>query len=149
MIQQQQHNHMKNTLMIVLCGVGILVSGCSKSHTSNSATLEGAWTGAQAGAGSQGMASLTVAGNSLELRLPNAGDWYKATFSLHEDTTPNQLEAVVTDCPHTNVIGKTLHGIYKFEGDKLTFAISRPDSPTPPPSFDANGAAQFSFTRKQ
>jgi uncharacterized protein (TIGR03067 family) len=140
---------MKNTLMIVLCTVGILASGCSKSHTPDSSTLHGTWSGQEVGAKAQGSPSLTFEGTTLEFHGANPQEWYKATFTLREDTTPKQLDAVVTDCPVPKYVGKTAHAIYKIEDGQLTLTGNEPDNPAVPTSFDAQGARQIVFTLKQ
>ena len=55
----------------------------------------------------------------LEFHGANPQEWYKATFTLREDTTPKQLEAVVTECPVARYVGKTAHAIYKIETASL------------------------------
>ena len=148
---------MNNTLLIVLCSVGILASGCSKSHTGDSATaqkpesaiLQGTWIGQEVGGNAQGSPSLTVSGTNMEFHGENPQEWYKATFTLREDTTPKQLEAVLTECPFPQYVGKTGHAIYKIEGGKLTLTGNEPGNPAVPASFDAQGARQFVFAVKQ
>ena len=140
---------MKNTLMIVLCSAGILVCGCSKSHKPDSLALQGTWSGQEVGAKTQGSPSLILEGTKLEYHGANPNEWYKATFSLREDTTPKQLEAVVTDCPFPNYVGKTVHAIYKVEDGKFTLTGNEPGNPAVPASFDAQGAREIVFTQKQ
>jgi len=141
---------MKNTLMTVLCSVGILAAGCSKPHQPDSVVLQGTWSGQEVGVKkTQGSPSLIVEGTRLEFHDANPGVWYKGTFSLREDATPKQFEMVVTDCPFTNYVGKTAHGVYKIEGGKFTFAANEPGNPAVPATFDAQGTREFVFTRKQ
>ena len=148
---------MKNTLTMVLCSVGILASGCSKSNTQNSVTpqkpdsvvLQGAWSGQEVGAKAPGSPALTFAGTTLEFHGANPQEWYKGTFTLKEDTNPKQLDAVVTECPFPQYVGKTVHAIYKIEDGKLTLTGNEPGNPAVPASFDAQGARQIVFTLKQ
>jgi uncharacterized protein (TIGR03067 family) len=140
---------MKNILIIALCSAGILVSGCSKPHTADSVALQGTWSGQEVGAKAQGSPSLTLDGTKLEFHGANPHEWYKATYTLREDTTPKQLEAVITDCPAPQYVGKTAHAIYKIEDGKLTLTGSEPGNPAVPASFDAQGARQIVFTLKQ
>ena len=135
--------------MIVLCSVGILASGCSKSHTPDSITLHGTWSGQEVGAKTQGSPSLTFEGTTLEFHGANPQEWYKATFTLREDTNPKQLDAVVTDCPVPKYVGTTAHAIYKIEDGKFTLTGNEPGNPAVPTSFDAQGARQIVFTLKQ
>jgi uncharacterized protein (TIGR03067 family) len=148
--------HMKTTPMVALC-VGILASGCSKSQTSDSARLQkpdsvvllGKWSGHEVGAETQGSPSVTFEGTKLEFHGANTQEWYKATFTLREDTTPKQLEAVVTECPAPQYVGKTAHAIYKIENGKLTLTGNEPGNPAVPESFNAPGARQIVFNLKQ
>jgi uncharacterized protein (TIGR03067 family) len=140
---------MKNTLIIALCSVGILVSGCSKPHTQDSVVLQGTWSGQEVGAKTQDSPSLTFDGTKLEFHGADPREWYKATYTLREDTNPKQLEAVITDCPAPQYVGKTAHAIYKIEDGKLTLTGNEPGNPAVPASFDAQGARQIVFTLKQ
>ena len=135
--------------MIVLCSAGILASGCSKSHKPDSLTLQGTWSGQELGANREGSPSLILDGTKMEFHGANTNEWYKATFSLREDTTPKQLEAVVSDCPFPNYVGKTVHGIYKIEDGKFTLTANEPGIPAVPVSFDAQNTRKFVFTQKQ
>ena len=147
---------MKNTLIIALCCVGILVAGCSTPHNANSlgaqkpdlALLQGTWSGQEVGSDTPGSPSLTISGNNIEFHGANPQEWYKAKFTLLEDTTPKRLDAVLSECPFPQYVGKTGHAIYKVEGGKLTLTGNEPGNPAVPASFDAPGARQFVFTRE-
>lgn len=138
---------MKNTLLTVL-SAGILLSGCSKPHNSDSVALQGTWNGQETGAKTQGSSSLVLDGAKCEFHGANPQEWYKATYSLREDTSPKQLQAVITECPFPQYVGKTVNGIYKIEGDKFTFTANEPGNPAVPANFDAQGARQFVLTQK-
>jgi uncharacterized protein (TIGR03067 family) len=148
---------MKSTPMFALCSACILLSGCSQSHTPDSAAtqkpdsvvLQGTWTGQEVGAPTQGSPSLAFHGTNLEFHGANPQEWYKGSFTLREDTTPKQLEAVITDCPAPQYVGKTAHAIYKLEGGKLTLTGNEPGNPAVPASFNARGTREIVFTLKQ
>jgi uncharacterized protein (TIGR03067 family) len=142
--------------MIALCSVGIVASGCSKSQTASaplqkpdSEVLHGTWGGKEVGAENQGSPSITFEGTKLEFHGANTQEWYKATFTLREDTTPKQLQAVITDCPVPQYVGKMANAIYKIEDGKLTLTGNEPGNPAVPASFNAQGARQIVFTLKQ
>ena len=135
--------------MIVLCSSVILASGCSKSHKQDSLTLQGTWSGSEVGGNIEGSPSLILDGTKLEFHGANPHEWYKATFSLREDTTPKQIEGVVTDCAFPKYVGKTFHGIYKIEDGKFTLTANKPGNPAVPASFDMKDAREFVFTLKQ
>ena len=145
----------KNTLLMVLCGVGILVSGCSKSPKPKpgSLTLQGTWN-AVSGRINGTDHDLSSAQSFLIIEGANFQDLEgksltKGTFSLREDTTPKQLEAVITECSTPDLVGKTVHAIYKIEESKdgrftlLTFTENQPGNPDVPDSFDAAGATKI------
>jgi uncharacterized protein (TIGR03067 family) len=138
---------MKNTLLTML-SVGILASGCSKAHKPDSVALQGTWSGQEAGARTPGSSSLLLDGTKCEFHGADPQEWYKATYSIREDTTPKQLEAVITECPFPQYVGKTVHGIYKIEDGKFTFTANEPGNPAAPASFDAQAARKFVLTRK-
>ena len=135
--------------MILACSMGILVCGCLKLHKPDSLGLQGTWSGQEVGARTQGSPSLVLDGTKLEFHGANPQEWYKATYTLREDTTPKQLDAVVTDCPVAQYVGKTAHAIYKIEDGKFTLTGNEPGNPATPASFDAPGARQIIFTLKQ
>jgi uncharacterized protein (TIGR03067 family) len=136
------------TLTIALSSIVILVFGCSKAHNPDSVALQGTWSGLWVGHEKQGAHSLVLAGTTFEYHGARPDDWEKATFSLREDTTPKQLDAVVTDCPAPDYVGKTIHMIYKINDGKLTLAANKPGNLDAPESFDAQGTRIFVFTKK-
>jgi len=96
----------------------------------------------------EGPCRLAIAGNTLDFRGVDADDWCKGTFTLRESTHPRQLSGTITEAPDPDYVGKTIHAIYRFEGDTLIIAGNEPGDPEVPSSFDAPGARQFTF-RKQ
>ena len=139
---------MKNTLTIALCSFGIFAFGCLKSFGSDSPALQGTWNGQEVGTTITGSSSLTIEGTKLVFHGADTNEWYKATFTLREDTTPKQFEAVITDCPVPQYVGKTGHAIYKIEDGKFTLTGNEPGNPVVPASFDAQGAREIIFTKK-
>ncbi len=92
--------------------------------------------------------SLVFNGSNLEFHGTDTNEWYKATFTLREDTQPKQLVVVITDCSFPQYVGKTAHAIFKIEGEKLTMAANEPGNPKTPASFGARGVREIEFTRK-
>ena len=123
----------------------VAASGCSKSHPSDSAALQGKWTGRELGANTPGSDSLVISGATLELRGEDTNEWYKATFTLREDTNPKRLDVVVTECPFAQYVGKTSKAIYRFEDGALRIAANEPGNPAAPAAFDAPNAVQILF----
>ena len=123
----------------------VATSGCSKSHPSDSVTLQGTWKGQEIVASAKGSSSLVLSGANLEFHGANTNEWYKATFTLREDTNPKQLVAVITECPAPQYVGKTANAIYRVEDGTLTIAGNEPGNPAMPATFDARGARRIVF----
>ena len=139
---------MKNTLMVILCGAAIFASGCSTLHKSDSATLEGRWSGREIGATPETPRQLVFSGKRFDYRGADPNDWGKGTFTLREDAQPKQLIVTLTECGPTQYIGKTCFMIYKIEDGTLTAAANEPGSPAAPLSFQAPGARHMVFKRE-
>lgn len=123
----------------------VVASGCSKSHPSDSASLQGTWKGQEIGASAKGSPSLVLSGGNLEFHGADTNEWYKATYTLREDTNPKQLVAVITECPAPQYVGKTANAIYRVENGTLTITGNEPGNPAMPATFDARGARQIVF----
>jgi uncharacterized protein (TIGR03067 family) len=140
-----------NIFSFVFIVVLLVAAGCSPKQKSDSATLQGTWKGQekgiQTGANVEGPL-LVISGTNLELRGANTNEWYKATFTLREDTNPKQLIAVVTDCPFPQYVGKTSQAIYRIENGTLTLAANEPGNPAVPANFDAPNARVILFKVK-
>ena|ERR1035437_4134787 len=139
---------MKRTIDMLRLGfVAVLVaaSGCSKSHQSDSVALQGTWKGQEIGVNAKGSPSLVLSGANLEFRGADTNEWYKATFTLREDTNPKQLVGVITECPAPQYVGKTVNAIYRIEDGALTIAGNEPGNPAMPAAFDAPGTRKFAF----
>jgi len=121
----------------------VAVSACSKSHNSDSVALQGTWKGQEAQVNSKGSSSLVLAGANLEFHGADTNEWYKATFTLREDTNPKQLVAVITECPAPQYVGKTANAIYRVEDGTLTITGNEPGNPAMPATFDAPGARRI------
>ena len=124
------------------------LGGFLRGQQSDAVTFQGTWSGREVAANRAGTASLLFDGTNFEFHGADSREWYKATFTLREDTTPRQLVAVITDCPFPQYVGQSSYAIYQVEGNTLTFAGNEPGRPLPPSSFDAAGARKFVFTKK-
>ena len=121
----------------------------SACRQSDATVIQGTWSGQEIGvAGTAGSPSIVFQGTNVEFHGANPNEWYKATFSLREDTTPKQFVAVITDCPAPQYVGKTGHAIYLIQGDTLTLTGNEPGDPTVPAGFDAGGAGKFVFKKQ-
>lgn len=119
----------------------LLAAGCSKTKP-DAVTLKGTW---QAQENGKPAGSLTLDNGDLEYRGADPREWYKATYTLHEDTNPKQIIILINDCPFTNYVGKTANAIYRIENGVLTIAGHEPGNPAIPTSFGGPGVRQMSF----
>ena len=138
-------NRIRGLLTFGLVLILVAASGCSKSHNSDSAVLQGTWKGQEMRANAKGSASLVLSGANLEFHGADTNEWYKATFTLREDANPKQLVAVITECPAPQYVGKTANAIYRVENGTLTITGNEPGNPAMPATFDAPGARRIEF----
>jgi uncharacterized protein (TIGR03067 family) len=134
--------------MIVICSVSIFALGCSKPHPSDSTVLQGAWSGREMGAKGTEFPSLVIRGSNLEFHGADSNEWYKATFSLREDTNPKQLVAVITECPYRQYVGKTENAIYQIQDGTLTLTGNEPGNPAMPMGFGDPRSRMIVFKQK-
>jgi uncharacterized protein (TIGR03067 family) len=119
----------------------------AKPQKSDAASLQGTWTGHEAGDDKDGEASLVIKDSALEFHGGNSNEWYKATFVVY-DTSPRQMIVSITDCPFPQYKGQTGYAIYQLENGKLTVTGNEPGNPTVPADFDAVGARKLVFSKK-
>ena len=140
-------------IVVVLAGATAVVAVKAPHHSatvvkapSDTTVLQGTWGEQEKGAA--GESTLTIEGSNIEFHGANPNEWYRATFTLREDTAPKQLVAVIMDCPAPSYVGKTSYAIYQMQDGAFTFVGSEPGKPGPPADFDAPGGRKFVFTKK-
>jgi uncharacterized protein (TIGR03067 family) len=111
-------------------------------------SLQGTWSPPDIEASGTGWPSLVVQGSNLDFRGMNTNYWFKASFSLLEDTNPKQLVAVITESADPKDVGKTANAIYEIQDGKLIITVNEPGDPAVPAGFDAPGADKFVFKYK-
>jgi len=136
----------------VYVGVGVLiVVGTTLTavkvlpHGSDLQSIQGTWSGHENGL--RGASSLVLQGTNINFRGARPGEWYKATISLREDTSPKQCVVVIADCPAPKFVGKTSYGIYKIQNDTLTITANEPGNPVTPGTFQDRSARTMVFKR--
>jgi uncharacterized protein (TIGR03067 family) len=127
-----------NLLCLGLMAALVVATGCSKSkpQVADSAVLQGTWNGHEAG-NEQGSTSLILTGTKLEYHGSDTNEWYKGTFTLHEDTNPKQFVVAITECADPQYAGKTANAIYQLDNGALTISSYEPGTASFPPGFDA------------
>lgn len=126
----------------------ITAKATSGDKQSDSAALQGTWTGQEAGAGTNS-STMVVHGSTLEFHGANPNEWYNASFTLREDTTPKQMVTTITGCPFPAYVGKTSHAIYQVKDGTFILAGNEPGSTAVPTGFNTRGARTFVFKKKQ
>jgi len=140
---------MKNTILFVLCGAAIFMTGCSTLKKSDLTAVQGTWKGRIVQGEPAHECSIVISGTNYDFHdITDPNVWYKGTFSLREDTTPRQYIAVVNECPFPQYVGKTSMAIYRLENGTLTIAGNEPGIATAPAAFDAPEAARMELKRK-
>ena len=139
---------MKNTVIKLLCIAALLTSGCSTLHKSDSATLQGKWSGREPGAAQETPRQVVLSGTQFDYRGASPDDWGKGTFTLRPDTQPKQLLVTLTECGPAQYVGKTCFMIYKIEDGTLTLAANAPGNSAPPLNFEAAGARHMVFRKE-
>lgn len=144
---------MKKPLHVISLAVAavLIASGCTTTavHRSDSAALQGSWTGQEVGRSAEGACTLAISGNALEFHDTETQEWYKGTYTLQEDLNPKQLNGLITNCPAPEYIGTTVHAIYRIDAGTLTLAGDQPGNPEAPKTFDAAGARMFVFKKRR
>lgn len=124
------------------------VTQSSKPALSDSAALQGTWTGKELTADSDAPCHLIVSGQNFEFRGGDPNEWYKGTFTLRENSNPKVLVGAITDCPVDKYIGKTDLAIYRLENGTLSLTAYEPGNPEAPSTFDAPETRRFTFKLK-
>jgi uncharacterized protein (TIGR03067 family) len=119
-----------------------------KAQLSDSAALQGTWTGKELSADSDDACRLVVTGQNFEFHGSDPNEWYKGTFTLRENSNPKVLVAAITECPAEKYIGKTDYAIYRLENGALRLTAYEPGNPDVPPGFDAPETRRFVFNPK-
>jgi hypothetical protein len=136
---------MKRLIIITMV---LAAAGCSTLRKSDSASLQGTWQGKEIGGKTQGFCFVVVSGDTAEFRGADTNEWYKATFTLREDTDRKQIVCVTTGSSYPPMIGKPRYGIYRIKDGVVRLTINEFDNPSVPSSFHAPGARQFEFRKK-
>ena len=93
-----------------------------------------------------------------ELKWVVEGETLKASVNGQDYTSKLSLDPKATPHPSADILikegpgdsaGKTVKGVYKFDGDRLVFCISIPGNDSRPTEFKAVDDAQHLFTLKK
>lgn len=116
----------------------LMLAAISPSADDDAKTFQGKWTFTSVQVNGEKVADADLGG--LELSVEDDG--YKHTkagivllagkFQFFPDKSPKEVDLTITEGEHK---GKTRRGIYKFEGETVTFCVAEPDSKVRPTEF--------------
>jgi uncharacterized protein (TIGR03067 family) len=143
---------MKFFVLFLACLALMLVTGCSTVKLADAEAIQGTWKGQELRNGHVSFSWLSIVGRELEFRAADGKEWYKATFTLQENTVPKQLTAVITQCPITQYVGKAVAAIYQLETDdqghgRLVITGNAPGNPQRPSGEGDRESRQIIFTK--
>ncbi len=128
----------KSFRIIVLVALSVFLTiGCTSTDSTklpDQELLQGIWIGHEVGH-ENGKCTFTVSGNNIEFRGAHPKEWYKATFTLDEETEPKSGDFLIKECPAPKYVGKLARVIYKIENNTLTLAGNEPGVNAKPTSF--------------
>jgi uncharacterized protein (TIGR03067 family) len=122
-------------------------SKASSAAKSSPESLQGSWKGKEIDGNGDGPVSLKVDGNRFEFHGADENEWYKGTFTIHDDADPHQFLALIAECPNQDFIGKTSKAIYRLQGSKLMLAARMPGSDQAPADFNDSESRKFELSK--
>lgn len=134
--------------MMLLCGGALFASGCSTLHKSDSAVLQGNWSGREIGFTPATPRTIVISGTQFDYHGAYGDDWGKGSFTLREDTQPKQILVTLSQSGMPQYNGKLCYMIYKIEDGTLTIAANEPGKPEAPSKFDSSAARLMVFKRE-
>ncbi|MCH8829593.1 MAG: SUMF1/EgtB/PvdO family nonheme iron enzyme [Planctomycetes bacterium] len=125
---------MKTRLGSTLAGLFILIGVASHSAAADAKSkktdLEGTWNAVKKDSAAQ---QLKFTGNKFEAKI--GGKVYKGTFKLNNDKNPLWIDMKITESSEKKHKGKTVLGIYEFQGENLRWCASQPGRKRRPTQF--------------
>jgi uncharacterized protein (TIGR03067 family) len=112
---------------------------------SDSVTFQGPWKGLEVGAEAKGSATLIFAGTNVVYRGADTNEWYRGSFTLHEDKHPREIVFLILECPYPDYVGKAVNSIYRIKDGALTVSANEPGSIEIPKTFEDPSARTFIF----
>jgi uncharacterized protein (TIGR03067 family) len=144
----RRSNSLMKITFVTVCCAALLAGGCSIFTKSDSAKLQGTWSGKEIVATPDAPRHLVFAGRKFDYRGGDPDDWCKGTFTIEPGTQPKQLVLTLTECGLAQYIGKTSQGIYKIENGTLDICGNEPGIPAVPASWNAPGARHMEFRKE-
>jgi len=139
---------MKTTCLVGLIalttGLLLVASGCGHSSKPGQG-VDGHWSGFKTTSPDY-TCTVDITGNQLEYRGADANDRMRATFILHDDAEPKQMDLTIQEPIEQS--NKVILVIYQLDGDTLTVATSSHGVSQRPVDFTRNPQSDvFKFKR--
>ncbi len=122
----------KGLALLTLCAavcLPVAVAATGQPAAAETETHQGTWEGFMVGHEHSGKVTLQITDKSIRYRGVREDDWYDATFSLVEETSPRQLRATITATKLAAYVGAVVNAILKIEDGELNLAGLRDDDP--------------------
>ena len=124
-----------------------VVASCSRQTPASTASLDGNWTGFDAGQPTE-KCTLAITGTQFNYHGAQSNDWCRGTFTLNEQTQPKQMDMTVQEISAPEYVGKTVLVVYELNGDELKVAAAEPGKNMRPARMAGEqGVRVFSFKR--
>lgn len=108
--------------------------------------LSGVWVGHEVDEESD-VWTFTFTGN--QMRIESTDEWYEGTYTTNASASPKQLDFLISDGSDSQFVGQTSLGIYKIEGNTLTWAGNGPGVTTRPSDFTPGEEVRVFIVTKQ
>jgi len=119
---------MKKITIFILIIILLALCSCDNNSTGNNdkvTEMEGIWVGYELN-NSNDIWTYDVNEDILNISASSSEEWYNGVITLNTDLVPKQVDYEVTGSSYDQAVGLTSLGIYKIEGDTLTFAANAP-----------------------
>src|SRR5580704_3118093 len=117
---------MKTKLMTLFACAAVIAFAYAEPKNSDSELLQGTWLGTEESSAPDAHSILKISGDKLDFVGADTNEWYKGTFTLHENTKPRQFVGVIKECPSADCIGVTIYAIYSIKDGKFTISGNEP-----------------------
>ena len=137
-------------LAIVFALSGLVYCGCGSGSKPNLTELEGTWVGQEID-GPKGECRMTVLGNHMKFQGARTNEWYSASLTLNQSTSPKQAVIQIEECGFPQYVNKNTRAIYKLEKNTLTIGANEPGVDVTPTEFQrsrTNHTRGFVFTKQ-
>jgi len=130
--------HMAWMFVLVILLSGNLAHG-GKDKKSDKDKVQGSWSGTKDGKSIK----MAFKGDQVTVTFDDK-ETFKGTYKLDATKKPKAIDIAVKEGPKKEYVGKTSLGIYKLEGNSLTWCANEPGRDNRPADFvESTGDAKY------